>query len=143
MPGHATRLALLALLVSVALPAPSHAQIGFVRVVIAKGGLGAGAGAGRGVLSFRGRNYPFRVAGLSLGLTVGASVNRLSGRVAYMSDVKEFPGIYHAVGAGAALVGGVGGAQLKNEKGVMLTLQGAKAGMELSANLTEVRISFR
>ncbi len=140
---HATRLALLALLASAALPASSYAQTGYVRVVVAKAGLVAGAGAGSGVLSFRGRNHPFRVAGLTLGFTVGASVNRLSGRVSYISDVNDFPGTYHAVGAGGALVGGAGGVQLKNEKGVMLTLQGPKAGLELSANLTEVRISFK
>jgi hypothetical protein len=44
------------------------------------------------------------------------------------------------VGAGGALVGGVGGVQLRNAKGVTITLQGAKAGVELSANVTKVVI---
>ncbi len=142
MSRYATAVAVLGLFASLAPPAPVRAHIGHVRVVIAKASLVAGVGAGRGVLTFRGRHYPFRVAGLSLGLAVGASVNRLVGRVSYMDDVSEFPGIYSAVGAGGALAGGAGGVQLRNEKGVMITLRGAKAGLELSANLTEVRISF-
>ncbi len=143
MSGHAIRLALLAVLAAAILPGTSQAQVGQIRIVIAKAGLVAGAGAGRGVLSYRGHDYPFRVAGLTLGLTVGASVNRLAGRVSYMNEVGDFPGIYTAVGAGGALVGGAGGVQLRNEKGVMITLQGLKAGVEFSANLTRLRISFR
>ena len=41
----------------------------------------AGAGGGRGVLTYRGHDYSFRVSGLSLGVSVGASVMRLTGRV--------------------------------------------------------------
>ena len=37
---------------------------------------------------------------------------------------------------------GVGGVQLKNAKGVILTLQGPKAGVELSANVTKVVITL-
>ena len=43
---------------------------------------------------------------------------------------------------GGALLGGVGGVQLKNAKGVILTLQGPKAGVELSANVTKVVITL-
>jgi hypothetical protein len=38
---------------------------------------------------------------------------------------------------------GTGGAQLKNEKAVMITLRSAKAGLKLSTNLTRVQIAFR
>jgi hypothetical protein len=62
-----------------ATPSCAHAP-GYVRVVFAKAGLVVGAGGGRGVLTYRGRDYQFR-AGLSLGVTVGASVTRLTGRV--------------------------------------------------------------
>ena len=53
-------LALAILVACTGLPRASHAQaMGEVRVAFAKAGLIAGAGAGRGVLTYRGRDYPF------------------------------------------------------------------------------------
>jgi hypothetical protein len=102
----------------------------------------AGAGVGHGVLTYRGREYPFTVSGLSLGIAAGASSNRLVGRVSYLQDLRDFAGIYDAVGVGGALAGGVSGVQLKNTKGVMITLRGAKLGLEASANLSKVNITL-
>jgi hypothetical protein len=122
----------------------SHAQApGDVRVVFAKAGLIAGAGGGRGVLTYRGRDYPFRVSGLSLGVTIGASAMRLTGRVSGLREVKDFAGTYDAAGGGGAFVGGVGGVQLTNKKGVVITLQGIEAGMEFAANRSAIRISLQ
>ena len=70
------------LAVRAGLATPSCAQApGYVRGVFAKAGLVVGAGGGRGVLTYRGRDYPFRVSGLSVGVTIGASIKRLTGRV--------------------------------------------------------------
>ena len=127
---------------SIGATAPSHAITGTVRVTVAKAGFVVGAGGGNGVLTFRHRNYPFTVQGLSLGLTAGASVNKLVGRADYMHELGDFAGTYTVIGAGGALVGGVGGVQLRNAKGVTITLQGAKAGLEVSANITKVVITL-
>ena len=72
----AIRLAAIALF-AVLLPSTSSlAQVpGYVRVKFVKAGLIMGAGAGRGVLTYRGRDYPFRVSGLSLGVIAGGSVS--------------------------------------------------------------------
>jgi hypothetical protein len=94
------------------------------------------------VLTFRHRNYPFTVQGLSLGITAGASVNKLVGRAEHINELSDFAGTYTVVGAGGALIGGVAGVQLRNDKGVTLTLQGPKAGIELSANITKVVITL-
>ena len=125
---------LVVLIICVVCVTPSHAQApGYLRVVFAKAGLIVGAGGGRGVLTYRGRDYPFRVSGLSLGVTIGASAMRLTGRVSGLREVKDFAGTYDAVGGGGAYVGGVGGVQLTNKKGVIITLQGIEAGMEFAA----------
>ena len=129
-------------MVSIGLATPSHAITGAVRVTVAKAGFVVGAGGGRGVLSFRHRNYPFTVQGLSLGITAGASVNKLVGRAEYINELGDFNGTYSVVGAGAALIGGVGGVQLRNDKGVTITLQGPRAGLEVSANITKVVITL-
>jgi lipid-binding SYLF domain-containing protein len=116
---------------------------GNVRVKIVKAGVIVGASGGSGVLTYRGRDYPFRVSGLSMGLTAGASVSRLEGRASGIRQVSDFAGTYSAVGAAGALVGGLGGVHLRNEKGVTIALQGLTAGMEFAANLSGVRISLR
>ena len=102
-----------------------------------------GAGGGRGVLTYRGHDYPFRVSGISLGVTAGASVSRFEGRASGIRQVSDFAGSYSAVGAGGAFVGGVGGIHLGNDKGVTIELQGPKAGMEFAANLSGFRISLK
>ena len=116
---------------------------GYVRVKLVKAGLMVGAGGGSGVLTYRGRIYPFRVSGLSVGVTAGASVSRLEGWASGIKQVNDFSGTYSSVGGGGAFVGGVGGVQLGNDKGVKIALQGPRAGMEFAANLTKVRISLK
>src|SRR5579871_4839055 len=121
---------------------PSQAAIGTVRVTVAKAGFVVGAGGGKGVLTFRHRAYAFTVQGLSVGLTAGASVNRLVGRAENIHVLSDFAGTYGVIGAGVALVGGVGGVQLRNAKGVTITLDGLKTGIEASANISKVVITL-
>ena len=89
----AAALAMLVLF-TVGSPTPSRAQaMGDVSVVFAKAGRIVGAGRGRGVLTYRGHDYPFRVSGLSLGITVGASAVRLTGtcfRLARSEDFRRY-----------------------------------------------------
>ncbi|WP_375307547.1 hypothetical protein WI560_07955 [Bradyrhizobium sp. A11] len=132
-------------LLAVTVPAaPSLAQAaGHVRVKIVKAGLLVGGGAGTGVLSYRGRSYPFRVTGISLGITAGATAGRLEGWASGIRDVRDFAGTYSSVGGGGALVGGVGGVHLRNDNGVVMILQGPKAGLEMAANLSAIVISLK
>jgi hypothetical protein len=135
-------IAAMAVVMAASLAAPSFAATGAVRVTIAKAGFVVGGGGGKGVLTFDHRNYPFTVQGLSVGLTAGASVSKLVGRAKYIKDVGDFSGTYSVVGAGAALAGGVGGVSLRNDKGVTIHLQGYRAGLEASANITKVVITL-
>src|SRR5256885_1871383 len=128
----AIRLAVIALFVFAVPVTPSFAQAsGHVRVKFVKAGLLVGGGTGSGVLTYRGRNYLFRVSGLSLGITAGASVSRLEGWASGIRQVSDFAGTYSSVGSGGTFVGGFGGVQLGNGKGVKIGMQGPRAGMEL------------
>lgn len=132
---------LLALIVRVT---PSLAQAsGDVRLKIVKAGLLVGGGVGSGVLIYRGRTYPFRLSGISFGITAGATVGRLEGRASGIGEVSDFAGAYSSVGGGAALVGGLSGVHLRNEKGVTMVLQGPKAGLEFAANISGITISLK
>jgi len=122
--------------------AASQAVTGRVSVTVAKAGFLVGAGGGRGVLTYRRRDYPFTVQGLSLGLTAGASINKYVGRAAYINELGDFQGTYTVIGAGAAVGAGLSAVQLKNAKGVIITLQGSKGGLEVSANITKVVITL-
>lgn len=132
--------AVLGLLVSSTATTSSQAETGDVRVVFTKGGFIVGIGGGRGVLTFRGRNYPFTVSGMSLGATIGASTTKFVGRALNIHSPGEIAGNYSAIGAGGALAGGAGGVQLQNEQGVILQLHGPKVGVELSVALGGVKI---
>ncbi|SFH68163.1 hypothetical protein [Bradyrhizobium sp. Gha] len=123
---------------------PTFAQAaGHVRAKIVKAGVLVGGGAGNGVLTYRGKTYPFRISGLSFGVTVGATVGRFDGWASGIREVADFAGTYSSVGGGFALVGGVNGIHLRNEKGVNIVLQGPKAGLELAANISQITIAFR
>lgn len=144
--GRAFRLiALLLLALGLTAPAtPSFAQAaGQVRVKIVKAGLLVGGGAGSGVLTYRGKTYPFKISGLSFGITVGATFGRLDGWASGIREVGDFAGTYSSVGGGFALVGGANGVHLRNEKGVTMVLQGPKAGLELAANISQITIALR
>ncbi|SFV13203.1 hypothetical protein SAMN05192541_119121 [Bradyrhizobium arachidis] len=137
-------IALLLLALGLAAPTPSFAQVsGHVRVKFVKAGLLVGGGAGSGVLTYRGKTYPFRISGLSFGITAGATVGRFDGWASGIRDVSDFAGTYSSVGGGFALVGGVNGVHLRNEKGVTIVLQGPKAGLELAANISEITITLK
>ena len=134
--------AVLGLVAMAGLSTASQAETGSVRVVFTKAGFIIGVGGGRGVLTFRGRNYPFTVSGMSVGFTIGGSSTQLVGRALNMSAPGDIAGSYSAIGAGGALAAGAGGVQLQNAKGVILQLHGVKVGVELSAAVGGVTITM-
>ena len=134
--------AVLGLVAVASVSTASQAETGSVRVVFTKAGFIVGVGGGRGILTFRGHKYPFRVSGMSFGATIGASTNKMIGQALNMRAPGDIAGSYSTIGAGGALAGGVGGVQLQNAKGVILQLHGVKAGVELSASVGGVEITM-
>ena len=122
---------------------PSLADSGAVRVVFGKAGFIAALGSGEGVLTFHGKHYPFLVVGGSIGATLAASTSVLHGTALNISTPSDLAGTYTGVGGGAAVAAGVSGVRLRNEKGVVLDLRGAKLGVEVSANLALITITMK
>ncbi|WP_065755680.1 hypothetical protein [Bradyrhizobium paxllaeri] len=135
--------AVLGLLVSAGLATPTMAEVGSVAVVFTKGGFIVGVGGGEGVLTFRGKKYPFTVSGMSVGFTVGASTTKFTGRALNLRSPGDLAGSYAVVGAGGAVAAGAGGVQLQNAKGVILQLSGPRVGAEVSAAVGGVTIAMR
>src|ERR1700758_543867 len=131
MRNHRIRLfgAALAILLAGILSSPSKADTGTVRVVFTKGGFIVGVGGGNGVLYFRGHRYPFRVSGMSVGFTIGASTTQFSGHALNLRSPSDIQGTYSVIGAGGALAAGAGGVQLQNNQtGGILQPTGGKGG---------------
>ncbi|MBR0874944.1 hypothetical protein JQ633_31620 [Bradyrhizobium tropiciagri] len=136
--------ALVALVVgSAGFSTPSQAETGRVAVIFTKGGFVVGVGGGEGVLTLRGKHYPFTVSGMSIGFTIGASTTKLVGRAINLKGPASIEGSYTVAGAGGAIAAGAGGVQLQNANGVILQLSGPKVGAEVSAAVGGVSIRLK
>jgi len=145
MPSSRIRTALVALLAlaGAAMSSVAHADSGTIRISVLKGGWFIGASGGSGTLTFRGRQYPLSIGGLSAGLVFGASQTYLSGRVSNIYRPSDVAGVYGAGGAGAAIGRGVSAIVLTNEKGAVLELSGRQTGLMVNADLSGLAISLR
>jgi hypothetical protein len=123
-------------------PTASLADTGTVRFSVGSAGFIVGVGGGSGVLNFKGRSYRLSTGGVRLG-TIGASVTEVRGVARNMRRASDIVGTYTGVGAGVAVIGGVGSARLQNEKGVILEVRAVKAGLEANLNLGGMTISMQ
>jgi hypothetical protein len=134
--------ALVALAAWTAAVNPSQADTGTVRVLFGSVGVVAGAGNGKGTLTFHGKTYPFGVSGASFGATLALTVSEFEGRALNLRAPADLAGNYIAVGAGGAIVGGIGIARLRNANGVILVVRGPKLGAGISVNLARITITM-
>ena len=132
----------LALAASTAAANPSRADSGTVQVLFSTAGVVVGIGDGTGTLTFHGKTYPFRVSGASFGATLAMTVTDLEGHALNLHAPGDLAGKYIGVGAGAAVVGGIGVARLRNANGVILVVRGSKLGAGVSIHLAGVTITM-
>jgi hypothetical protein len=102
----------------------------------------SGVGAGNGLLTFRGRSYPFTLTGSLIGL--GAiSTLQASGEVYKLSDVSQFSGAWiQGTGSLAITTKANGEIWLKNRNGVIMRLNAAQAGLTFSQGRYELYIQL-
>lgn len=91
--------------------------------------VGIGYSWGEGVLNFQGKEYKFKIKGLSV-VDVGISTISAKGNVYHLSRVSDFPGTFSAAEAGIALGAGAGAQAMENQYGVVMTLTSTKAGIQ-------------
>jgi hypothetical protein len=84
---------------------------------------GIGLSWGEGVLSFKGRDYPFtfKATGLFRDVDAKIAAAELSGRVFELKSLEDFSGNYQRVEP-ETVAGGTAGAAMKNQKGVVVNL---------------------
>ena len=79
--------------------------MGFVSIELKHMGAGVGLAWGNGFLTYKGKQYTFKVKGLQIG-TVGISKLTAKGEVYNLFDLAEFPGQYGAAEASVAVFKG-------------------------------------
>jgi hypothetical protein len=113
-----------------AVPAQKATPSGKVSMESTSIAAGVGVSWGDGKLSFKGKDYPFSLEGLSL-VDWGISKVNATGEVYNLTDVAKFGGTYVAAEAGLTLAGGMGGMVLRNQNGVIIHLRSVSQGAQL------------
>ena len=136
------RAALIAL-AAVAGVSTANADSGSIRLKIVKAGWVIGASGGNGTMTFHGRTYRLTIGGLSAGLVFGGSAADLRGTVTNIRQPSDVAGVYGTAGVGGALVAGAQAITLRNEKGAVLQLRGAQAGLMVNADLGGMTLALK
>jgi hypothetical protein len=114
------------------------------RVSISSRSIAAGIGVtwGDGKLTFKGKDYPFSIDGLTL-VDFGISRATATGDVYNLTDVAKFAGTYVAAEAGLTLAGGMGGMVLRNSDGVVLHVRSTSRGARLQLGTSGLTIRMK
>jgi hypothetical protein len=97
--------------------------------------LGIGVSWGSGTLTYRGKDYPVKVKGLSVG-RVGATSSSAYGEVFNLKHLQDFNGHYTVSGAGTrgvTLGAGKTGTILSNQAGVIVRVSSTQQGVAVNA----------
>lgn len=105
--------------------------MGFVTINLKQVGVGVGVEWGSGVLTYKGKQYTFKVKGIQLA-SVGIAKATAKGEVYNLFGISEFPGQYAAMGAGASVFKGKEGQGFQNQKNVQILLKAEKKGVNLN-----------
>ena len=113
-------------------------------VRLTAGSVAAGIGYtwGNGILTYKGREYPFSINGLSV-VDVGIAQASASGSVYNLKKLEDFNGTYTGVTAGATVAGGAGAAAMENQNGVMINLVGTSQGLQFKLSMDGVKMTLK
>jgi hypothetical protein len=93
--------------------------------------IGLGFQWGNGTLTYQGRQYPFRLDGLSV-VDVGVTRVTGSGTVRNLRRLADFSGNYVSISAGATVGGGGSVGSLQNQNGVVIDGVTTSQGVRLT-----------
>ena len=102
-------------------------------IKLSGGSVAAGIGFswGKGTLTYKGKEYPVSVNGLSLG-KVGISGSSASGEVYNLKKIEDFDGHYNAGSAGLTVVGGASATAMTNQNGVNVVVTSTTRGVDVT-----------
>jgi hypothetical protein len=103
--------------------------------------LGFGVNWGHGTLKFKGKEYKFKVNGLSV-VDLGVSNVSATGDVYHLRHLSDFAGTYNAASAGIDVGGGVGASYLENQHDVVIKLTSKKQGVQFTLAAEGLRVKL-
>ena len=111
---------------------------------LSAGSVAAGVGIswGSGTLTYKGKDYPISVTGLSVG-DVGVTKVEASGKVYNLKKLEDFNGNYTAVTAGATVAGGGGATAMRNQNGVRAELVATTQGLKFNMGAAGVDMQIK
>ena len=104
--------------------------------------VGIGFSWGKGTLTYKGKKYPVKVEGLSVG-EVGIARASARGDVFDLKKLEDFTGNYTAAEAGATLGGGAGATIMKNQNGVEIRLTSTTQGASLKLAASGIKLTVQ
>jgi len=103
--------------------------------------VGIGYSWGKGVLTYQGKQYPFKVSGLSA-VDIGITKATSSGKVYNLKKLEDFNGNYTAASAEGTLAGGAGALTMKNQNGVVIDVVSTTKGVNLKLAVEGVKFTL-
>ena len=97
--------------------------------------LGIGFNWGKGTLTYKGKDYPVKVKGLSVG-KVGMTGVEVNGEVFNLHNLRDFDGHYNYGGSGmrgVTLASGHTGTLMSNQAGVIIRISATQKGVDVNA----------
>ncbi|MGH7845313.1 MAG: hypothetical protein ACREQW_09100 [Candidatus Binatia bacterium] len=130
-----------ALLASVAAQTPD----GTVKITTRSVSTDVGLSWGEGVLTYKGRDYPFtfNAKGLFRDVDPNITAAELSGQVFNLKNPQFFNGTYHKIEADAQDTGGGSRATIKNLNGVVIHLASSVEGRKFVLNRDGMKIELK
>jgi hypothetical protein len=104
--------------------------------------VGIGFTWGSGVLTYKGKEYPFSIEGLSV-VDVGISKAEATGSVYDLKRLEDFNGNYTGVTAGVTVAGGAGATAVQNQNGVVINLVGTSQGLKFKLSVDGVKMTLK
>jgi hypothetical protein len=102
--------------------------------------VGIGYSWGKGTLTYKGKKYPVKVEGLSVGEVVVTRATA-TGNVFNLKKLEDFDGNYVAGGAAGTVGGGAGISAMKNQNGVNIELKSTTQGASLKLAGEGIKLS--
>ena len=113
-------------------------------IQLSGGSIAAGVGLswGSGTLTYKGKQYPIDVSGLSAG-DVGATKMTASGKVYDLHKLEDFDGNYTSIGTGVTIAGGASGIAAKNQNGVRVDLVSTTKGVKFTLGTSGIEMKVK
>ena len=115
-------------------PAQAQTPDGTVKITSRMVAEGVGLSWGEGVLSYKGRDYPFsfKANGLFRNVDAKMTAKELSGQVFNLKNPEDFSGTYQKAETDSSASGGGSRATMKNQNGVIVNLASTIEGRKFN-----------